>query len=69
MCIRDRVKSLVQKLKTTIEDGVHNFKQKTAYEIMSGDWSSDVCSSDLKPSPLRTSRIIVRINKINQNHD
>ena len=23
------------------------FKQKTAYEIMSGDWSSDVCSSDL----------------------
>ena len=21
--------------------------QKTAYEIMSGDWSSDVCSSDL----------------------
>eukprot|EP01043_Picozoa_sp_COSAG02_P090076 COSAG02_NODE_26976_length_620_cov_0.429942_1_plen_31_part_10 len=24
----------------------HFFKQKTAYEIMSGDWSSDVCSSD-----------------------
>ena len=24
------------------------FKQKTAYEIHSGDWSSDVCSSDLK---------------------
>ena len=23
------------------------FKKKTAYEIMSGDWSSDVCSSDL----------------------
>jgi peroxiredoxin Q/BCP len=23
------------------------FKQKTAYEICSGDWSSDVCSSDL----------------------
>eukprot|EP01045_Picozoa_sp_COSAG04_P054050 COSAG04_NODE_23939_length_325_cov_0.372294_1_plen_52_part_10 len=22
------------------------FKQKTAYVIMSGDWSSDVCSSD-----------------------
>src|SRR5213082_3120501 len=22
------------------------FKQKTAYEIVSGDWSSDVCSSD-----------------------
>src|SRR6187200_3648932 len=25
------------------------FKQKTAYEIVSGDWSSDVCSSDLLP--------------------
>ena len=23
------------------------FKQKTAYEIGTGDWSSDVCSSDL----------------------
>ena len=23
-------------------------KQKTAYEMLSGDWSSDVCSSDLK---------------------
>src|ERR1051326_3658446 len=26
------------------------FKQKTAYEIKEGDWSSDVCSSDL-PTP------------------
>src|SRR6059036_3683165 len=25
------------------------FKQKTAYEITYGDWSSDVCSSDLTP--------------------
>src|SRR3546814_9477147 len=25
------------------------FKQKTAYELRSSDWSSDVCSSDLKP--------------------
>ena len=25
-------------------------KQKTAYEIASGDWSSDVCSSDLSSS-------------------
>src|SRR3546814_7491474 len=24
------------------------FKQKTAYEMRMGDWSSDVCSSDLK---------------------
>ena len=26
------------------------FKQKTAYEIRKGDWSSDVCSSDLSVS-------------------
>src|SRR5216117_3333231 len=26
------------------------FKQKTAYEIRKGDWSSDVCSSDLRSS-------------------
>ena len=29
------------------------FKQKTAYEIVSRDWSSDVCSSDLPPPNLR----------------
>ena len=28
------------------------FKQKTAYEIVTGDWSSDVCSSDLNRSCL-----------------
>src|SRR5213595_3145963 len=27
------------------------FKQKTAYELTEGDWSSDVCSSDLVPPP------------------
>ena len=26
------------------------FKQKTAYEIYQCDWSSDVCSSDLRSS-------------------
>src|SRR3546814_17458164 len=26
------------------------FKQKTAYEMRISDWSSDVCSSDLKPT-------------------
>ena len=31
------------------------FKQKTAYEIGTGDWSSDVCSSDLSPSRTRCS--------------
>src|SRR3546814_10533203 len=28
------------------------FKQKTAYEMRISDWSSDVCSSDLKYRPL-----------------
>src|SRR3546814_5805552 len=27
------------------------FKQKTAYEMRISDWSSDVCSSDLKKPP------------------
>ena len=29
-------------------DVIFFFKQKTAYEIKECDWSSDVCSSDLK---------------------
>src|SRR3546814_3712124 len=32
------------------------FKQKTAYEMRISDWSSDVCSSDLLPSPARSSK-------------
>src|SRR3546814_10183783 len=28
------------------------FKQKTAYEMRISDWSSDVCSSDLRTSPV-----------------
>src|SRR3546814_5239228 len=30
------------------------FKQKTAYEMRISDWSSDVCSSDLRPVIFRT---------------
>src|SRR3546814_20524404 len=30
------------------------FKQKTAYEMRISDWSSDVCSSDLSPTPTAT---------------
>src|SRR6186997_1978245 len=35
------------------------FKQKTAYEITTGDWSSDVCSSDLnvRSRSIRASRL------------
>ena len=29
------------------------FKQKTAYEMCGRDWSSDVCSSDLKERSVR----------------
>src|SRR5881398_4109442 len=40
------------------------FKQKTAYEMVSGDWSSDVCSSDLRlcgdPPPSTRSRITAK---------
>src|SRR3546814_4910882 len=32
------------------------FKQKTAYEVRSSDWSSDVCSSDLWLSGRRERR-------------
>ena len=33
------------------------FKQKTAYEIGTGDWSSDVCSSDLKGGGMKADRV------------
>ena len=36
------------------------FKQKTAYEIVSRDWSSDVCSSDLRENS--GLRIIQHVN-------
>ena len=42
MSSRRRHKSLVSEVSL-----VFFFKQKTAYEIVSRDWSSDVCSSDL----------------------
>src|SRR5216117_4559952 len=34
------------------------FKQKTAYEIRKGDWSSDVCSSDLREA--HRQRVLLR---------
>src|SRR5213595_2328153 len=36
------------------------FKQKTAYEITEGDWSSDVCSSDLANAVLEAGRCAER---------
>src|SRR3546814_9967365 len=39
------------------------FKQKTAYELLISDWSSDVCSSDLSASPPRSRcRLVVERN-------
>src|SRR3546814_5606387 len=35
------------------------FKQKTAYEMRISDWSSDVCSSDLKPRLPSQARALV----------
>src|SRR3546814_1546656 len=32
------------------------FKQKTAYELRISDWSSDVCSSDLRGDPVQPAR-------------
>ena len=50
------------------------FKQKTAYDIVSRDWSSDVCSSDLKVLkihqrgyPMEILRSVQKINPF-QNH-
>src|SRR3546814_13888463 len=33
------------------------FKQKTAYELRISDWSSDVCSSDLRAGPCHESGV------------
>ena len=50
MCIRDSLEAKLEKVEHAIKsrtDDVVDFKQKTAYEILRSDWSSDVCSSDL----------------------
>ena len=39
-------------MKSTIRCCVFFFKQKTAYEMRESDWSSDVCSSDLRNDDL-----------------
>ena len=38
------------------------FKQKTAYEIKECDWSSDVCSSDLRKSDPKILEPIMRVS-------
>src|SRR3546814_6604327 len=44
------------------------FKQKTAYEMRISDWSSDVCSSDLrKAQAMRLPRPVIGV--LPQDHD
>src|SRR3546814_9817068 len=40
------------------------FKQKTAYEMLISDWSSDVCSSDLRQRPLPGDKRIGNENRL-----
>src|SRR3546814_7261508 len=42
----------VVRLSVLVAVFVFFFKQKTAYEMRISDWSSDVCSSDLKALPI-----------------
>src|SRR3546814_1620065 len=42
---------LVLQLNVVLIDCLFFFKQKTAYEMRISDWSSDVCSSDLRSTP------------------
>src|SRR3546814_3667093 len=39
------------------------FKQKTAYEMRISDWSSDVCSSDLRASPGRLTSYLAGLDR------
>ena len=41
-----RTREEIQRMRST-NDPIAGLKQKTAYEILRSDWSSDVCSSDL----------------------
>src|SRR3546814_1249778 len=40
------------------------FKQKTAYEMRISDWSSDVCSSDLRSPSGLLHRALLRIGRL-----
>src|SRR3546814_2677196 len=45
------------------------FKQKTAYEMRISDWSSDVCSSDLRSARHRNAIQVVLVGILDQNRD
>ena len=46
--MRGRRTCMVRSRVDRIRKGFFFFKQKTAYEMCGRDWSSDVCSSDMK---------------------
>src|SRR3546814_3498331 len=45
---KKKVDKRYEKRAVEIEGEIFCFKQKTAYEMRISDWSSDVCSSDLR---------------------
>eukprot|EP01047_Picozoa_sp_COSAG01_P115964 COSAG01_NODE_44638_length_417_cov_0.619497_1_plen_72_part_10 len=42
----DEIGQLMETIGRNLNEKQFFFKQKTAYEILRSDWSSDVCSSD-----------------------
>src|SRR3546814_5883592 len=48
-----------------LRDFVFFFKQKTAYEMRISDWSSDVCSSDLRSAVALIESRLARIERLN----
>src|SRR3546814_3370098 len=53
--------------RTNSAAGIFFFKQKTAYEMRISDWSSDVCSSDLRKReslPRRDRVAVLRLDRV-----
>ena len=46
-------------------ENIFFFKQKTAYDIGMGDWSSDVCSSDLYTGEVIVDGRLLQIDLVN----
>src|SRR3546814_1844245 len=56
----DEIKTFSDMRSDTNNKPVFFFKQKTAYEMRISDWSSDVCSSDLRRPYRRLRMSLVR---------
>ena len=73
MCIRDRPEPVVltkSEVKRLFEEcGVEDEKLQSfdeQYEIIAGDWSSDVCSSDLKSANNPLAAVLGAVNTAKQ---